>query len=114
MFCLPLRKDDPDTDTENLIAYATANLNPDFLACWDRTELQTRLETFLPGRWIDDIVLRKLSQTTCAGHDYYVAETLSLDISNPDDSVVDQSKGTVITFFVNEHDQSSLSAPKNH
>ena len=76
---------------------------------------------FLPGGWLDDVLLRKLLQILCNNRHFLVVDSIHLDITDPrkeNDSLqnppVQDYTGLVLPFHVNMGNQLSVEATKNH
>jgi hypothetical protein len=84
--------------------------------------LKKRLEMFLPGYWLDDVLLRKLLQILCCGRPFLVVDSLYLQVGDPQlrkDKNLENLrslnyKGLVLPFHVSIDNQSSAEATKNH
>jgi hypothetical protein len=80
--------------------------------------MRAKLETFLPGGWLDDVMLMLLLQQLCKGNRLYVVDSLKLDIANPLEvfrkmNVHDDYDGLILPFNVNMGNQ-AFSDKKNH
>jgi hypothetical protein len=115
---VPEEHPDPSEDVKNLVHYLAKNLSPHLLGCQSIETMTEWLEQFLPGRWLNDVLLRKVLQVICPSDQFLVVESLKLEIWAPQKAdlvnELQDKRGLIFPFNVNEDKQSSPTEPKNH
>jgi hypothetical protein len=111
---------DPVSDVrQDTIALIEACLNQfpsyEWFGCSKAEDLKARLECFLPGQWLNDDLLRALLLLVALPFNFYVCESLGVDIASPDLGMVRKalesagldSRGIVMPFNVSMGQQLS-------
>jgi hypothetical protein len=112
-------------DTTNLIkACFNQTLTYEWFGCSKPEDLKAKLEHFLPGGWLNDDLLRALLLLIALPFNFYVCESLGVDIACPDmewvrkalESAGLDSRGIVIPFNVSIGQQQfrTRSEQRNH
>jgi hypothetical protein len=116
---LPPEDPKPLQDIKNLIAFCLAeNLSPHLLGCASVEDMEQKLGRFLPGAWLDDGLLRVLLQVLGSSDQFVVVESIDLELGMPEKSAAfrlsTDTRGLIFPFHVNDCEQGSAKAPKNH
>ena len=104
---MPILSPEPIVQITQLIDHVLARqVPPEWLGCADQEAFQARLEQFLPGGCLDDLVLMKVLQVLCRGTGFFVQDPAEIEAGRMvlDEDLLERHHGLVLLIHVGDYD----------